>query len=65
MTNKQRAHDLALLVTEYLLNNPKTASSSNLKQLSENEYSLDIYYAYTQYYNDLLKSFNRDYPNEK
>lgn len=49
--NKQRAHDLAILLTEYQLKNTKD--------------SIDVYKTYIEIYNQSLESFNRDFPDEK
>lgn len=51
LDNKQRAHDLAILMTEYQLNNAQS--------------EIDVYDVYVDIYQTALESFNRDFPDEK
>lgn len=51
LDNKQRAHDLALIITEYELRN--------------SESKIDVYKTYMNVYKMALESFNRDFPEEK
>lgn len=51
LDNKQRAHDLAILLTEYQLKNAKD--------------SIDVYKIYLEIYKQALESFNRDFPDEQ
>lgn len=51
LDNKQRAHDLALLLLKLQLDNVQD--------------KIDVYKNYIELYNSALESFNRDFPDEK
>lgn len=62
MTNEQRAHDLAILATNVLVQNPRISESNYIHDENGTKI-IDIYEIYTDSYNKLLNSFNRDFPN--
>lgn len=51
LDNKQRAHDLALLLLKFQLDNVQD--------------KIDVYKNYIELYNNALEYFNRDFPDEK
>lgn len=59
LDNKQRAHDLALIITEYQINNDEFG----IDVLSIN--AKTFYNIYMRAYKMALESFNRDFPEEK
>ena len=61
MTNEQRAHDLALLVTKCAISKPQYMVDGSVSVDENGVYTLDIYKIYKLNYQKILESINRDF----
>lgn len=61
MTNEQRAHDLALLVTKYVMSNPHTVTDGSITVDKNGNCNVDIYTVYKKQYQEILEAVNRDF----
>lgn len=62
MSNEQRAHDLAIMLTEFYLNNPDKAQGE-IPNISPRENHLvdDPYSVYKYFYNKTAKYIDEDF----